>query len=94
MTKCFHEREVRIFDHPKWAERWRDAIRENMERIAAENGMQIEFIRSKKKFRQEKRIKEVLDKRGEEPGWCAFCRRWSRAAAASRGTTSGRTRRT
>src|SRR5207244_12341162 len=52
-----------------WAEAWRDAIRENMERIAAENGIEIEFIRSKKnKFRQEKRVKEVLDKRGEGPG--------------------------
>ena len=46
----------------------RDAIRENMERIAAASGIEIEFVRSKKGFRQEKRVKEVLDKRGDEPG--------------------------
>jgi len=69
MTDYFYEHNIRIFDYPKWAEPWRDAIRENMERIAAENGIEIEFIRSKKnKFRQEKRVKEVLDKRGEGPG--------------------------
>ena len=69
MTDYFYEHNIRIFDYPKWAEPWRDAIRENMERIASENGIEIEFIRSKKnKFRQEKRVKEVLDKRGEGPG--------------------------
>lgn len=68
MTDYFYEHPIRIFDYPKWAEPLRDAIGKNMERIAAENGMEIEFIRSKKKFRPEKRVKEVLDKRGEEPG--------------------------
>src|SRR5437879_7841242 len=53
MTDYFYEHNIRIFDYPKWAEPLRDAIRENMERIAAENGIEIEFIRSKKnKFRQ------------------------------------------
>jgi len=68
MTDYLYAHQIRIFDYPKWAEPLRDAIRENMERIAAENGMEIEFIRSKKKFRQEKHVKKVLDKRGEEPG--------------------------
>ena len=68
MTDYFYEHQIRIFDYPRWAEPLRDAIRENMERIAAENDIEIEFIRSKKKFRQEKRVKEVLEKRGEEPG--------------------------
>jgi hypothetical protein len=68
MTDYFYEHQIRIFDFPRWAEPLRDAIRENMERIAAENGIEIEFIRSKKKFRQEKRVQEVLEQRGEEPG--------------------------
>jgi hypothetical protein len=46
----------------------RDAIRQNMERIAAENGTEITFNRSKKKFRQEKHVRQVLDQRGEQPG--------------------------
>ena len=68
MTDYFYEHHIRIFDYPKWAEPWRDAIRENLERVAAENGVEIMFIRSKKKFRQEKHVQGVLDKRGPEPG--------------------------
>ena len=68
MTDYCYEHQIRIFDYPKWAEPLRDAIRQNMERIAAANGTEIVFIRSKKKFRQEKHVRQVLDQRGEEPG--------------------------
>jgi len=68
MTDYCYEHQIRIFDYPKWAEPLRDAIRQNMERIAAANGTEIVFIRSKKKFRQEKHVRPVLDQRGEEPG--------------------------
>ena len=68
MTDYFYANQIRIFDYPKWAEPLRDAIRQNMERIAAENGIEIEFVRSKKSFRKEKRVKDLLEKRGEEPG--------------------------
>ena len=56
------------FDYPKWAQPLRDAIRENAERLAAENGIEIEFVRSRKSFRKEDRVKEILDQRGEQPG--------------------------
>ena len=36
--------------------------------MAAENGIEIEFIRSKKSFRKEDRVKEILEKRGKQPG--------------------------
>src|SRR5437016_3167059 len=69
MTDYFYEHQIRIFDYPRWAEPLRDAVRESMEHMAAENGIEIEFIRSKKnKFRQEKRVQELLDQRGDEPG--------------------------
>jgi len=45
MTSFLYERGVRIFDYAKFAEPLRDGIRENAERIAAENGLQIQFIR-------------------------------------------------
>jgi len=35
-----------------------------MERVAAENGIEIEFVRSRKSFRKEDRVQEVLSKRG------------------------------
>jgi len=39
-----------------------------LERIAAEQGIEIEFVRSKKSFRKEDRAQEVLEKRGDHPG--------------------------
>jgi hypothetical protein len=39
-----------------------------MERIAADNGIEIEFVRSRKSFRKEDRVKAVLDQRGDRPG--------------------------
>jgi len=57
----------RIFDYTKWAETLRDEIRTNAERLAEENGLEIEFLR-KKKFRKEERIKQIIKKRGSHPG--------------------------
>jgi hypothetical protein len=52
----------------KFAEPLRQAIRENAEMIAKENGLEIEFIRKPKAFRKEKRIKKIIKERGEHPG--------------------------
>lgn len=68
MTDYFNAHQIRIFDYPKWAEPLRDALRQNMEQIAADNGIAIEFVRNKKSFRKEQRVKEILAKRGEQPG--------------------------
>jgi hypothetical protein len=68
MTDYFYKHQIRIFDYPKWAEPLRDSLRANMERIAAENGIEVEFVRSRKSFRKEKRVKAVLEKRGDHPG--------------------------
>ena len=64
MTGYFYAHEMRIFDYPKWAQPLREALRANMERVAAENGIEIEFVRSRMSFRKEDRVKEVLSKRG------------------------------
>src|ERR1700678_4263478 len=93
MTSYFYEHQVRIFDYPKWAEPLRDALRQNMEQVAAANAIEIEFVRSAKKFRKENRVKEILEKRGEQPGVVVSFRTWGRAAATSSGTTRRATRR-
>jgi hypothetical protein len=59
---------IRLFDFPHWAEPLREELRENAERIAAEAGSQIEFIRKRKAFRKEARIREILAERGDQPG--------------------------
>ena len=67
MTSYLYERKVRIFDYPRFAEPFRDELRENAERQAAEAGIEIEFIR-KRNLRKEDRVKEILARRGEHPG--------------------------
>jgi hypothetical protein len=59
MTSFLFERKIRIFDHPKFAEPFRNRIRENAEQMAADAGIQIEFIR-KRNFRKEDRVKQIL----------------------------------
>ena len=59
---------VRLFDYPRFAEPLRDQIRQNAERLAQENGIQIEYIRSKGSLRKETRIQEILAQRGAHPG--------------------------
>jgi hypothetical protein len=61
------DRKVRFFDYTKWAEPLRDKIRENAERLARENGLEIEYVR-RDDFRKEKRVKQILAQRGEHPG--------------------------
>jgi hypothetical protein len=58
---------VRLFDYPKFADPFRHEIRENAERLASENGLQIEFVRSKG-FRKEARVQQILKERGHDPG--------------------------
>ena len=48
MTDYLYKHQIRIFDYPKWAEPLRDSRRANTERIAAENGIEIEFVRSRR----------------------------------------------
>jgi hypothetical protein len=72
MTSFLYERQIRIFDYPKFAEPYRNRIRENAEKVAEEAGVGIEFIR-KRNFRKEDRVKELVDKRGEHTGLiCVF----------------------
>src|SRR5436190_2390722 len=72
MTSFLFERNIRIFDYPRFAEPFRNRIRENAEKLAADSGVEIEFIR-KRNFRKEDRVKQALAKRGEHPGLiCIF----------------------
>jgi len=59
---------IRLFDYTQWAEPLREELRENAERLAAEAGLEIEFIRCHKAFRKEERIKAILAERGNHPG--------------------------
>jgi hypothetical protein len=72
MTSYLYERKIRIFDYPRFAEPFRDQLRENAERLAAAHGIEIEFLR-KRNQRKEDRVKQILAKRGDHPGLvCIF----------------------
>ena len=69
MTGYLYREKIMIFEYgKKFANPLREAIRDNAEMIAKTNGMEIEFIRKSKAFRQEARIKKILAKRGDHPG--------------------------
>jgi hypothetical protein len=68
MTGYLYAQEILIFDYVKFADPLRQAIRENAERMAQENDLEIEFIRKPKAFRKEKRIKKIVKQRGSHPG--------------------------
>lgn len=67
MTHYLYQQNIRIFDYAKFAEPFRERIRENAEALAKEAGVAIEFVR-KKDFRKEERIQVILKERGEAAG--------------------------
>src|ERR1700730_13522834 len=67
MTSYLYAHNIRIFDYARFAEPYRNELRENAERLAAENGIAIEHLR-KKNVRKEQLVHPVLAKRGEPPG--------------------------
>ncbi len=67
MTSYLYSKGVRIFDYPKFAEPFKNELRNNAEQLAKDNGIEIEFV-AKSHIRKEDLIKAVLDKRGTHTG--------------------------
>jgi len=67
MSSHLRSKGIRIFDYTQFAEPLREEIRLQAERLARDNGLEIEFIR-KKDFRKERRIKKIIERRGNHPG--------------------------
>jgi hypothetical protein len=67
MTSYLYAHKIRIFDYPRFAEPYRNELRENAERLAVENGITIKHLR-KKNVRKEDLVQAVLAKRGQHPG--------------------------
>jgi len=67
MTSLLFKKDIRIFDYTDFVEPMREEIRLNAEKLAEENGLEIDFIR-KKNFRKEDRIKDIIKQRGSHPG--------------------------
>ena len=68
MALHLRNRNIRLFDYPRFAEPLREEIRQNAEQIASKHEVALEFIRSTNSFRKEARIQEIIRQRGEHPG--------------------------
>jgi hypothetical protein len=68
ITGFFNAHRIRIFDFKQWAAPMRDQIKGTIEALAAENGIDIEFIRKQRDFRKNQRIQKILAQRGDHPG--------------------------
>lgn len=68
MTGYLYREGIRIFDYTAFAEPLRNLIRGNAERVAAANGIGIEFISKGQGVRKEAHIEAILQVRGRHPG--------------------------
>jgi hypothetical protein len=71
MTSYLYAHKVRIFDYAQFAKPFRERLHENAERLAKENGIEIQFLR-KRNVRKEDLAEAVLTKRGRHPGLVAI----------------------
>jgi hypothetical protein len=69
MSTTLDSRGIKLFDYAtEFAQPFREAIRARAERVAGEEGIEIEYIKKPKGFRKEDRIREIVAKRGDHPG--------------------------
>jgi hypothetical protein len=68
MAAYLRAHDIPLFDYAHFVEPLRAEIRQNAERLAHEQGLAIEFIRSVHAFRKEDRIQALLAQRGTQPG--------------------------
>ncbi len=68
MTRFLYANKIRLFDYFNFTKPLKDRIHENAKQIAAEAGVEIEFIRKIKSVRKEDCIQEILEERGDHPG--------------------------
>jgi hypothetical protein len=71
MESYLRWRRIPLFDFPKFAKPYRDAIRDNAERLAREAGIEVQFIRRHQQ-RKEDIVARIIEKRGEAPGLVAI----------------------
>lgn len=68
MTAYMKVNGIRIFDFASFSQPLTEQIRQNAQRIADENGIEIEFIRKLRAFRKDDRIQEIIKQTGKTEG--------------------------
>ena len=68
MTTYMKLNGIRIFDYPGFSQPLTEQVRQNAEKIAQENGIEIEFIRKLHAFRKDDRIQKIIAETGKTEG--------------------------
>lgn len=68
MTKYLNVNKIRIFDYADFSQPLTEQVRQNAQRIAEENDIEIEFIRKLHAFRKDDRIRDIISKTGRTEG--------------------------
>lgn len=68
MTGYLKANNIRIFDYSSFSQPFTEQIRSNAQRIAEENGIEIEFIRKLHAFRKDDRIQKIISETGKTEG--------------------------
>ncbi len=68
MTGYLKAHDIRIFDFSNFSQPLTEQVRQNAQRIAEENGIEIEFIRKLRAFRKDDRIQEIISETGKTAG--------------------------
>jgi hypothetical protein len=68
MGMFFSTHNYKVFDFAKVFTPVTEQIKANAERLANENGLEVEFIRNAKAFRKEDKIEAIVKERGDEEG--------------------------
>jgi hypothetical protein len=68
MAAYLTQRRIRIFDFVEFVKPLTEAIKSYAKQTAADHGLEIQYISSKKDFRQEREVAKDLEKRGGHPG--------------------------
>lgn len=71
MEAYMRARGIRLFDFPKFAMPYREAIHDNAEQLARKHGVTVQFIRHHDQ-RKENLISKILEQRGDAPGLVAI----------------------
>lgn len=67
MTSYLYSKGIRIFDYPRFAEPYKEKLRKNAEKLAKDNGIEIEFVKNSKS-RKEDIVKKAIEKKGKDEG--------------------------
>lgn len=68
MTGYLYRQGIRIFAYGEFVKPLRQAIRENAEALAKQNGLEIHFIHKSQEVRKESYVQKLLEVRGNQPG--------------------------